>query len=101
MQEYGCDACHQIPGVPGATGYVGPPLVAWAERHYIAGKLPNKPVYLVEWLRFPQSIEPGTAMPDMGVTEQAARDMGAYLYTLQDDEGWMAAVLRYWRFRRQ
>jgi cytochrome c2 len=33
----------------------------------------------------PQEMEPGTAMPDVGVTEADARDMAAYLYTLQRD----------------
>jgi cytochrome c len=97
IQTYGCHSCHQIPGVPGANSFVGPPLVAWAARQYIAGKLPNEPDYLVQWIRFPQAIEPGTAMPNMGVTEQDALDISAYLYTLQNDDGWMIAMLRSWR----
>ena len=83
LQAYGCGACHVIPGVPGAVSYVGPPLDAWADRHYIAGSLSNTPDNLILWLREPQTVEPGTAMPNMGVTEQAARDMSAYLYTLR------------------
>lgn len=97
IQDYGCHSCHHIPGVPAANSYVGPSLDAWADRHYIAGKLPNEPAYLVEWIRFPQAIEPGTAMPNMGVTEQAAQDIAAYLYTLQEDDGWIVAFSRYWR----
>lgn len=97
IQDYGCHSCHQVPGVPGANSFVGPPLTAWAARHYIAGRLPNEPEYLVQWIRFPQAIEPGTAMPNMGVTEQDAQDIAAYLYTLQDNEGWVTAVYRYWR----
>jgi cytochrome c1 len=31
----------------------------------------------------PQSVEPGTAMPNLNVNEAAARDMAAYLYTLR------------------
>ena len=83
LQAYGCGACHVIPGVPGAVSYVGPPLDAWAERHYIAGSISNTPENLIRWLREPQTVEPGTAMPNLGVTEQAARDMRAYLYTLR------------------
>jgi cytochrome c2 len=83
LQTYGCHTCHTIPGVPGFEAVVGPPLNRWAERHYIAGTLPNTPDNLVLWLQFPQSIEPGTAMPNLGVSEQDARDMGAYLYTLR------------------
>jgi cytochrome c len=96
-QDYGCHSCHRIPGVPSANSYVGPPLTAWADRQYIAGKLPNEPEFLVQWIRFPQAIEPGTAMPNMGVTEEDAEDIAAYLYTLQDDEGWLIGVYRYWR----
>jgi cytochrome c2 len=31
----------------------------------------------------PQRIVPGNAMPDMGLNERQARDIAAYLYTLQ------------------
>jgi cytochrome c2 len=80
---YGCGACHVIPGVPGATGKVGPPLDYFAERVFIAGQLPNTPDNLVRWIRNPQSVEPGTAMPDLGVSEPHARDIAAYLLTLR------------------
>ncbi|PRY20191.1 hypothetical protein CLV70_12572 [Pseudosporangium ferrugineum] len=30
----------------------------------------------------PQAVEPGTAMPDLGVTSTDARDIAAYLFTL-------------------
>lgn len=84
IQEYGCPACHVIPGIPGANGMVGPPLVDWSERHYIAGNLSNLPENLVRWIMNPQEVEPGTAMPDMDVTEEDARDIAAYLYSLGD-----------------
>lgn len=83
IAEYGCGACHLIPDVPGANATVGPPLTLWADRAYIAGALPNRPDNLIRWLMNPQEIEPGTAMPDLLVTEQDARDMSAYLYTLR------------------
>lgn len=81
--EYGCHSCHTIPGVREAKATVGPPLNDWADRHYIAGALSNTPDNLILWLREPQSIEPGTAMPDMGVTDQDARDIAAYLFNLR------------------
>lgn len=34
------------------------------------------------WLREPQRVNPDSAMPDLGVSERDARDMAAYLYTL-------------------
>ncbi|MEZ4728463.1 MAG: hypothetical protein R3E79_15120 [Caldilineaceae bacterium] len=94
LQAYGCQSCHTIPGVPGANSLVGPPLTAWAERSYIAGRLTNEPQYLVEWIRFPQAIEPGTAMPNLGVSEEDALDMAAYLYTLRRDQTWYVGLLR-------
>ncbi len=85
LRLYGCGACHHIPGVPGANQSVsvGPSLEHWANRYFIAGTLQNTPDELIEWIRFPQTIEPGTAMPDLDVTEQDARNMAAYLYTLR------------------
>ena len=85
IRAYGCGTCHRIPGIAGADAMVGPPLDNWAERHYIAGAWPNQPELLIEWIRFPQAIEPGNAMPNMGVTEQEARDISAYLYTSTRD----------------
>jgi cytochrome c len=82
IAAYGCGSCHAIPGVSNARGGVGPPLTRFAERTYIAGALRNEPAALVRWIRFPQHVEPGTAMPDLGVSEQHARDIAAYLYTL-------------------
>ncbi|HVU12099.1 MAG TPA: c-type cytochrome [Phototrophicaceae bacterium] len=83
LADYGCGACHVIAGVSGATGTVGPALNNLAQRAYIAGKLQNTPDNLVQWIRFPQEVEPGVDMPDLGVTEAAARDIAAYLYTLK------------------
>lgn len=82
MVEFSCGACHRIPGIRNARSMVGPPLDDYAQRGYIAGLLPNRPANLVAWLRNPPAINPGTAMPDLGLTEVQARDMAAYLYTL-------------------
>jgi len=81
--EKNCGSCHTIPGVRGARGVVGPPLFFFSRRTYIAGQLPNSTENLVRWLRSPQSVEPGTAMPTLGLSEQQARDVAAYLYTLR------------------
>lgn len=84
IQEFACVSCHSIPGVARADAHVGPPLDAWAERRYIAGLLPNEPDNLIAWIVNPQRFEPGTVMPTLGVTEEEARDIAAYLYTLED-----------------
>lgn len=80
---YGCGSCHVIPGVPGARGLVGPPLTQFAHRGYIAGEVPNNEDFLVQWISVPQSIEPGTVMPNLGVSNAQARDIAAYLYSLK------------------
>lgn len=81
--QYGCGSCHDIPGIRGARGTIGPPLEGIASRSYLAGRLPNSPANMAHWIRQPQHVEPGTAMPDMGITETDARDITAYLYTLR------------------
>lgn len=78
----GCGACHVIPGIHAANGLVGPPLYFFSRRTMIAGELPNTPDNLVRWIMNPPSVEPGTAMPDLGLSDQQARDAAAYLYTL-------------------
>ncbi|HZQ62186.1 MAG TPA: c-type cytochrome [Casimicrobiaceae bacterium] len=83
LHQYGCNACHRIPRVLDAVGTVGPPLDDIAERVYLAGTLPNSPANMIAWIRSPQTFKPGTAMPDLGVGEQDARDMVAYLDRLR------------------
>jgi cytochrome c len=83
IRKYGCNSCHDIPGVEGVHGVVGPPLSGIAERVYLAGHLENTPANMMRWIRDPQSVSPGTAMPELGVTEQDSRDIAAYLYTLR------------------
>lgn len=83
IQAFGCGSCHMIPGIDDARGTVGPPLMYFGRRVYIAGEVPNTPALLMQWIQSPQSIEPKTAMPTLGVTESQARDMAAYLYTLR------------------
>lgn len=81
--QFGCGSCHTIPGIHGANGVVGPPLYFFSRRTYIAGELPNSPANLVRWVLDPPAVEPKTAMPKLGLNEQQARDVAAYLYTLR------------------
>ncbi|HEY5289367.1 MAG TPA: c-type cytochrome, partial [Caulobacteraceae bacterium] len=78
--RFSCGACHEVAGVVGANGKVGPPLSTFADRTMIAGVLPNTPENLVRWLRQPQAVVPGNAMPDVGLSDAQARDIAAYLY---------------------
>jgi cytochrome c1 len=83
MQRLECGACHEIPGVSGARGRVGPPLGKFARRVYIAGKFPQDPSTLARWISNAPTLSPGTAMPAIPMTVDEARDMAAYLYTLK------------------
>ena len=83
IRKYGCNTCHEISGVPGAHGLIGPPLNGMGQRYYIAGELSNTPDNLMLWIQHPKQVEAHTAMPEMGVTEQDSRDIAAYLYTLR------------------
>jgi cytochrome c2 len=81
MIQYGCPTCHVIPRVPGAVGKVGPSLDDLAQRSFLAGTLQNSPDNLVRWIRHPQQFQPGTAMPEMGVTAEDAKSIVAFLET--------------------
>ncbi|MES2123368.1 MAG: c-type cytochrome [Gemmatimonadota bacterium] len=83
IAEFGCGSCHEIPGVRGAVGLVGPPLTHWSKRRFIAGEMENTPEHLITWITMPQAVEPGTAMPNMGISDGAARDIASYLYTIR------------------
>lgn len=82
LRQFGCGECHTIPGVANARGNVGPPLTRIARRSYLAGRVPNRPETMVLWIRDPQRFDPMTRMPNLQVSEPHARDMVAYLFTL-------------------
>lgn len=83
IYSYNCGSCHVIPGIAEARGTIGPPLGGFGSRSYIAGVLINTPENLSRWVRNPQQIQAGNAMPNLGVTQEQAADIAAYLYTLQ------------------
>jgi len=82
IRELGCGSCHRIPGIRSARGLVGPPLDAMGRRTVIAGVLENTPEAMIRWLRDPQAVVPGNAMPDLGLTWDQAANITAYLYSL-------------------
>ena len=79
--QYGCGSCHALKNVRTATGMVGPPLDGVALRVVIGGHLANNPANMQRWIRDPQHVAPGTAMPDLSVGDGDARDIAAFLYT--------------------
>ena len=79
--QKGCGGCHTIKGVTQAAGLVGPPLDGVGQRALIAGVLENTPDNLARWIREPQKVVPGNAMPDMRMSKQDSRDIAAFLYS--------------------
>lgn len=82
IQEYGCGECHLIPDIEGADGGDAPGLQLWPNRAFVAGGLDNTPENTRRFIQNPDEIRPGTEMPDLGLSEQEARDITAYLFTL-------------------
>lgn len=80
--RYLCATCHVIPGLVSASSHVGPSLEGMGRRAFIGGVLPNTPENMVRWLKDPKQIAPLTAMPALGLTDQDARDISAFLRTL-------------------
>jgi cytochrome c2 len=83
VKQYHCGGCHDIPGIAGADGNVGPPLHRIGTRTYIAGYIRNSPDNMAAWIEDPQRALPGNAMPRMGIPQKDARDIAAFLYTLK------------------
>jgi cytochrome c len=99
LRDYGCGYCHHIPGVEEGEGRVAMPLDNWGDRQLIAGQFPNNVEFLIPWIQDPPGMLPSTTMPNLGVSEQEARDMIAYLYTLRQEDsftGFISSIR--WRF---
>ena len=75
--KYACQSCH-IVDFKNDKGYVGPPLAAVGNR--------RPAVWLYRWLKNPQALIPGTAMPNPSLSDDEARDLTAFLMTLKAKE---------------
>ena len=83
VADKGCVACHAFPGVKWPRGGLGPSLEDFARQGLIAGRLPNQPGVLMQFIRNAPALVPGTAMPAIPMSDQEARDVTAYLLTLK------------------
>lgn len=84
--QKGCTACHVVPGIPEATGTIGPNLAGIAGKPKIptaTGELENTPDNMVKWIMNPTAVKPSTQMPPLGITEAEARDLTAFMFTLK------------------
>lgn len=80
----GCMSCHSVPDESSAESGYGPDLEGFGNNRLIAGAVENEPDTLIAFLMDPQSLVPGTSMPTVGLTEQEARDIASWLYSLED-----------------
>lgn len=82
FQEH-CSACHTIRGSD-AGGLVGPDLTHLMSRRTLAaGVLPNTPGNLAGWVVHPQTIKPGSRMPDQMLSGPQLAALMTYLQTLR------------------
>jgi cytochrome c1 len=83
LKTKACGSCHFIPGVKGAYGKAGPALKGLSKRvRIVGGTLQNNTKNLKAWLKNPQSIKPGTLMPNMGLSDEEIEIVVKYLNTL-------------------
>ena len=79
----GCISCHQIRGTV-AAGVLGPDLTHVGGRETIAaGVLENTLDNLASWIKDPHDVKPGNLMLDMGLDDEQARQVAAYLLSLE------------------
>jgi cytochrome c2 len=82
--QYGCNVCHIIPGITGPQGALGPSLGGVASRPAISqGAVQNTPANLAKFIQSPGSLNPQSSMPPIGVNEDEAQAITAYLLTLK------------------
>jgi cytochrome c oxidase subunit 2 len=78
-----CIRCHSIAG-RGERLRVAPDLTHLAERSTLgAGVIDNSPANLAHWLKDPQTVKPGSHMPDLNLTDDEVSDLVAYFETLK------------------
>lgn len=78
----GCHGCHIIPGIPEATGTIGPSLKGISARRRIAGgKLKNTPANMHKWLKNPKRVKV-TMMPNLHLTESEIETLIDFFGTL-------------------
>jgi len=86
IMESICASCHLVEGTA-AQGTIGPELTNFANEDQIADVVENNEENLRAWLADPPAVKPGTAMPNLGLTEAQIEALVAYLYTLDGSGG--------------
>ncbi len=77
-----CVGCHTIKGV--SAGTLAPDLTHFGSRGmFAAGMWPTTPENVAEWVKNPQRLKPGVKMPVLGLTDEQAKAVAAYLVSLK------------------
>jgi cytochrome c oxidase subunit II len=77
-----CVGCHAVRGLSG--GAIGPDLTHFGSRKTLASAmLPNSAENLQRWLVNPQQVKPGALMPNLGLSQDQAKALTAYLLSLK------------------
>jgi cytochrome c oxidase subunit II len=83
FERTSCINCHAVSGTA-ANGLFGPDLTHLMSRDTIAsGAATNTHENLLQWIRNPDSIKPGSLMPAMNLSEQELQAVTAYLESLR------------------
>lgn len=82
IERVGCGSCHTIEGISWPQGKTAPALQGFDRRGLIAGKLPNRPEVLAEFVRNAPALVADTTMPPMPLSANEALDVTAYLYEI-------------------
>jgi mono/diheme cytochrome c family protein len=75
--KYGCNACH-IADYKKDKGYIGPALAGVGNR--------LTPAWMYKWLKEPNTLRPGTQMPNFSLKDDEALDLTAFLTTLKQTQ---------------
>ena len=84
--DRGCVACHVVSSVPEAVGTSGPALDGYGDPSkwpLIAGVLGNTPENTKRWILDPVRFKPDTAMVNIGLSDEDADAIVAFLETLK------------------
>ncbi len=83
FQQLTCANCHAIAGTP-AQARFAPDLTHVGSRQTLAaGVLTDTPENLAKWLKDPNSVKPGTLMPNLQLTDAQVGALVAYLESLK------------------